>query len=61
MFTGDVDTPQFSALELAERRDALRAEAEAEDLQMDLQASIVVLWADDTLRRFERRGLGAKA
>lgn len=46
---------------IAERRDALRAEAQAEDLAADQQATIVVLWADDTIRRFARGVLGKAA
>jgi hypothetical protein len=60
VFTGDIGDDEISPLELAERREVLWAEAEAEDLQTDLQASIVVLWADDTLRRFERGVLERK-
>jgi len=54
LFGGDADAARFPTAEQIERCDALWAEAEAEDLQTDFQASIVLLWADDTLRRFER-------
>jgi hypothetical protein len=61
LFGGDVDAGRFISPEVMERRAALRAEAEAEDLQTDFQASVVVLWADDTLRRFERSVLKREA
>lgn len=54
VFGGDADTSRFPTADIIERRAALWAEAQAEDLQTDFRASIVVLWADDMLRRFER-------
>ena len=60
LFGGDVDAGRFITPEVVERRAALWAEAQAEDLQTDFQASVVVLWADDTLRRFERSVLKAR-
>jgi hypothetical protein len=40
--------------EIVARRDEIWIEAQAEDLFADQQASILILWADDTLRRFAR-------
>ncbi len=54
MFRDDVEYDPSTAADVAERRAELWAEAQAEDLQAEFQASIVVYWADDTLRRFER-------
>jgi hypothetical protein len=56
VFGGDVtgsETGQ-SLEEIVARRDRIWIEAQAEDLFADQQASILILWADDTLRRFAR-------
>ncbi|MBD5654754.1 MAG: hypothetical protein IAI50_06185 [Candidatus Eremiobacteraeota bacterium] len=47
-------TERRSLEEIVARRDEIWAEAQAEDLFADQQASILVLWADDALRRFAR-------
>ena len=48
------DVDPASVGQESERRDELWAEAQAEDLFADQQSSILILWADDTLRRFCR-------
>lgn len=57
MFGDDIGYDPYAAADVAERRAELWAEAQAEDLQAEFQASIVVYWADDSLRRFERSAL----
>lgn len=41
-------------------REVLYANAIAEDLHCDMQATVVVLFADDLLQRFAQRALGKK-
>lgn len=55
-FVGDIsaEVDPASSAKNSERRDDLLAEAQAEDLFADQQSPVLILWADDTLRRFCR-------
>lgn len=58
VFRGDISGEQAgeqqSLEEIVARRDDIWVDAQAEDLFSDQQASVLILWADDTLRRFAR-------
>jgi hypothetical protein len=56
-FMGDASLPDGdprSLTDIVARRDEISADAQAFDLLADQQAAIMILWADDTLRRFAR-------